>query len=111
MFAPVQEGLFLYTHNVSPYDGGVFHQVQMLESSHKRFTLTQKSQAPLLLPFFAVIPPSYFPIATKLLYIVIDLLCAYALMQIADSGQSGSSRLFTSPRKDIKWDGSSIGAA
>lgn len=23
---PVQEGLFLYTHNVSPYDGGVFHQ-------------------------------------------------------------------------------------
>ena len=22
----VQEGLFLYTHNVSPYDGGVFHQ-------------------------------------------------------------------------------------
>jgi phosphatidylinositol glycan class U len=25
--SPVQEGLFLYTHNVSPYDGGVFHQV------------------------------------------------------------------------------------
>lgn len=23
----VQEGLFLYTHNVSPYDGGIFHQV------------------------------------------------------------------------------------
>jgi hypothetical protein len=23
----VQEGLFLYTRNVSPYDGGVFHQV------------------------------------------------------------------------------------
>ena len=24
----VQEGLFLYTHNVSPYDGGIFHQVK-----------------------------------------------------------------------------------
>lgn len=23
----VQEGLFMYTRNVSPYDGGVFHQV------------------------------------------------------------------------------------
>jgi phosphatidylinositol glycan class U len=27
--ATVQEGLFLYTHNVSPYDGGVFHQVAL----------------------------------------------------------------------------------
>ena len=25
----VQEGLFLYSHNVSPYDGGVFHQVSL----------------------------------------------------------------------------------
>ena len=25
----VQEGVFLYTHNVSPYDGGVFHQVRL----------------------------------------------------------------------------------
>lgn len=23
----VQEGVFLYTHNVSPYDGGAFHEV------------------------------------------------------------------------------------
>jgi hypothetical protein len=30
----VQEGLFLYTHHVSPYDGGVFHQVR-LDSSTK----------------------------------------------------------------------------
>ena len=26
----VKEGLFLYTHNLSPYDGGVFHQVRAL---------------------------------------------------------------------------------
>ncbi|KAL9639312.1 MAG: hypothetical protein Q9164_001010 [Protoblastenia rupestris] len=92
-FKRLQEGLFLYTHNVSPYDGGVFHQ------------------APLLLPLFALIPPAYFPVATKLLYIFIDLLCARALMQITDSRQSGSSRLFTSPRKDTRWDGVAIGAA
>jgi hypothetical protein len=24
----VQEGLFFYTRNVSPYEGGVFHQVR-----------------------------------------------------------------------------------
>lgn len=27
--AAVQEGLFMYTRNVSPYDGGVFHQVRI----------------------------------------------------------------------------------
>lgn len=26
-FKRLQEGLFLYTHNVSPYDGGIYHQV------------------------------------------------------------------------------------
>lgn len=24
----LKEGLFLYTHGVSPYDGGIFHQVR-----------------------------------------------------------------------------------
>lgn len=27
----VQEGLFLYTHGLSPYDGGVFYQVKKLK--------------------------------------------------------------------------------
>lgn len=90
---PVREGLFLYTHNVSPYDGGVFHQ------------------APLLLPLFALIPSSVFSLMTSLLYVGIDLLCAHALIQIAESGESGSSRLFTSPRKNIKWDSIAVGAA
>jgi phosphatidylinositol glycan class U len=31
-FKRLQEGLFLYTRNVSPYDGGVFHQVWSLRS-------------------------------------------------------------------------------
>ena len=89
----VQEGLFLYTHNVSPYDGGVFHQ------------------APLLLPLFALIPSSMFSALTSLLYIGLDILCARALMSIAESGESASSRLFRSPRKDIKWDSMAVGAA
>lgn len=90
---PVQEGLFLYTHNVSPYDGGVFHQ------------------APLLLPLFSLLPDSSnYPIFTYLLYVGIDLLSANALMKIAESGESGSSRLYTSPRKDKKWDSVYIAA-
>ena len=27
-FKRLQEGLFLYSHGVSPYDGGIFHQVR-----------------------------------------------------------------------------------
>ncbi|KAF2501652.1 PIG-U-domain-containing protein [Lophium mytilinum] len=93
-FKRLQEGLFLYTHNVSPYDGGVFHQ------------------APLLLPLFSLLPnPSTQPFATNLLYTIVDLLGASALMQIAESGQSVSSRLFTSPRKALRWSNIAIGAS
>lgn len=92
-FKRLQEGLFLYTHGLSPYDGGVFYQ------------------APLLLPLFALIPSSVFPFLTSLLYVFLDILCAEAIIQIADSGQSTSSRQFISPRKDIKWDSLPIGAA
>ena len=74
------------------------------------FSLT-RSKAPLLLPLFALIPPAAFSLITPLLYILLDLSCANALMYIADSGESASSRLFTSSRKDAKWDPFSIGAA
>jgi len=89
----VQEGLFLYEHNVSPYDGGVYHQ------------------APFLLTLFSLLPSSAaYPIFTYLLYIMVDILSANALMQIADSGEAVSSRLFTSPRKDKRWDSYAIAA-
>ncbi|CAD6578428.1 MAG: hypothetical protein ASARMPREDX12_008741 [Alectoria sarmentosa] len=81
-FKRLQEGLFLYTHN-----------------------------APLLLPLFALVPPSLFSPLTALLYILLDLLCANALIKITESGESGSSRLFTSPRKDMKWDSIAVAAA
>jgi phosphatidylinositol glycan class U len=90
----VQEGLYLYNHNVSPYDGGVYHQ------------------APLLLPLFSLIPSSAtYPIFTYLLYILVDLLSADALMKIADSGEAGSSKHYTSPRKDKRWSSLSIASA
>ncbi|KAI9682052.1 MAG: hypothetical protein M1817_000106 [Caeruleum heppii] len=90
-FKRLQEGLFLYTHNVSPYDGGVFHQ------------------APLLLPLFALLPRQ--PYATALLYILVDILSAISLMNIAEAGEASQSRLFTSPRKDLKWSSAAVGAA
>lgn len=89
----VQEGLFLYNHNVSPYDGGVYHQ------------------APLLLPLFSLLPnPATYPIFTSILYIITDLLSANALYQIAESGEAGASRLFSSPRKAKRWSGYVVAA-
>ncbi|KAH6853310.1 GPI transamidase subunit PIG-U [Chaetomium sp. MPI-CAGE-AT-0009] len=92
-FKRLQEGLFLYNHNVSPYDGGVYHQ------------------APLLLPLFSLLPSfTRVPIFTYLLYTVVDLLSASALWRIADSGEAGSSTLFTSPRREKRWSGFVIAA-
>jgi phosphatidylinositol glycan class U len=91
--ALVQEGLFLYTHNVSSYDGGVYHQ------------------PPLLLPLFSLLPDfSAYPIFTYILYIIVDILSANALMKIAETGEAGSSRLFTSPRREKRWSSIEIGA-
>jgi phosphatidylinositol glycan class U len=89
----VQEGVFLYTHNVSPYDGGVYHQ------------------APLFLPLFALLPsPALQPLATNLLYTLVDLLSAAAIAQIAQSGQNVATRLFTSSRKDSRWTSLAVAA-
>ncbi|KAF2671566.1 putative GPI transamidase component PIG-U [Microthyrium microscopicum] len=93
-FKRLQEGLFLYSHNVSPYDGGVFHQ------------------APLLLPLFSLLPePSSFPLPTNTLYIIMDLLSAYALLKIGQTGVAMSSRLFTSPRKYLNYNTTAIVAS
>lgn len=91
--APVQEGLFLYTHNVSPYDGGVYHQ------------------APLLLPLFSLLPDfSTYPIFAYIVYIIVDVFSADALMKIAETGEACSSRFFTSPRREKRWSSIEIGA-
>lgn len=89
----MQEGLFLYNHNVSPYDGGVYHQ------------------APLFLPLFSLLP-SYtsWPIFTNLLFVAVDILSADALVKIADSCEAGSSALFKSPRRDKRWSGYVVAA-
>ena len=90
----MQEGLFLYHHNVSPYDGGVYHQ------------------APLLLPLFSLLPDvKQWPIFTALLYIVVDLVSADALMRLADSGEAGCSKLFASPRRNKKVSALAVAAA
>ncbi|KAK2766677.1 hypothetical protein FQN54_005990 [Arachnomyces sp. PD_36] len=92
-FKRLQEGLFLYVRNVSPYNGGVFHQ------------------APLLLAWFAPLPKGHlYPLATGLLYSILDLTGGAALIDISESAESVISRLYTSPRKDIKWDGVMVAA-
>ncbi|KID75364.1 Phosphatidylinositol glycan anchor biosynthesis class U protein [Metarhizium brunneum] len=93
-FKRLQEGLFLYNHNVWPYDGGVYHQ------------------APLLLPLFSLLPSvKTWPIFTSVLYILVDLLSADALCTIANSGEAGQSRLFTSPRRAKRACGLAVAAA
>ncbi|KAJ9489481.1 hypothetical protein VN97_g3775 [Penicillium thymicola] len=92
-FKRLQEGLFLYTRNVSPYDGGVFHQ------------------APLLLPLFALLPDAKSsPLPTAIFYFIVDLLNAHALLTISASGQSVKSRLHSAVRKHVRWDGVSVAA-
>ncbi|KGO45097.1 GPI transamidase subunit PIG-U [Penicillium expansum] len=92
-FKRLQEGLFLYTRNVSPYDGGVFHQ------------------APLLLPLFALLPDvKSSPLPTAIFYFIVDLLNAHALVTISASGQSVKSRLHSAVRKHVRWDGVSVAA-
>jgi phosphatidylinositol glycan class U len=68
-------------------------------------------KAPLLLPLFSMIPQFLFESLTLLLYITIDLLCAYELMQIAESGEAQESLRFKSPRKTTKQDSILVGAA
>ncbi|KAM0329402.1 hypothetical protein ACHAQA_004709 [Verticillium albo-atrum] len=93
-FKRLQEGLFLYNHNVSPYDGGVYHQ------------------APLFLPLFSLLPDiQAYPLFAALLYILVDLLSADALARIADSGEAGASKRFTSPRRATRWNGFAVAAA
>ncbi|KAI5288176.1 hypothetical protein KEM54_005415 [Ascosphaera aggregata] len=91
-FKRLQEGVFLYARQLSPYDGGVFHQ------------------APILLPVFSLLPSNAHPLLSGLVYIILDLLSATALLNISESGISTVSRLYTTPRRDIKWDGISIAA-
>jgi GPI-anchor transamidase subunit U len=89
----VQEGLFFYNRNVSPFDGGVYHQ------------------APLLLPLFSLLPDAQaYPLPTNLLYVAVDLLAASALMKTADTGAAVSSYTFQSPRKDLRRSSITIGA-
>lgn len=78
----VQEGVFLYSHNINPYDGGVFHQ------------------APLFLTLFSVLDPFAYPLAVDLVYILCDLFGAIALMRIAETGEAYASRLYKSPRSE-----------
>ncbi|KAF4549624.1 GPI transamidase subunit PIG-U-like protein [Elsinoe fawcettii] len=85
-FKRLQEGVFLYNHGVSPYDGGVFHQV------------------PLLLSFFSLIPDlGRSKLTTIAIYTILDLLTAKALVEIASSDAAVETASFKSPRRDRKW--------
>ncbi|PNS21782.1 hypothetical protein CAC42_380 [Sphaceloma murrayae] len=93
-FKRLQEGLFLYNHGVSPFDGGVFHQV------------------PLLLSFFSLVPDiARSTLTTVAIYTLLDLLSANSLMQIVSSGAGTVSSSFTSPRKASAWSPEMVAAS
>jgi phosphatidylinositol glycan class U len=63
------------------------------------------------LTLFSLLPDfSAYPIFTYVLYIIVDLMSANALMKIAETGEAGSSRLFKSPRREKRWRSIEIGA-
>ena len=99
-FKRLQEGHFLYTHGLSPYDGGVYHQVRLLSKATLQ-SLIESFKAPLLLAFFSSIPASTAVI--NLVYILADISSALSLVEIAQSGVSAVSRLHTSNRKELSW--------
>jgi phosphatidylinositol glycan class U len=55
--------------------------------------------------------PTHYPLVTVLLYTLIDLASAYALMQVFASGQSHTTRFFTSPRESKRWSSSAVAAS
>ncbi|KAF2148694.1 PIG-U-domain-containing protein [Myriangium duriaei CBS 260.36] len=93
-FKRLQEGLFLYNHGVSPYDGGVFHQ------------------APLLLSFFSISPDFVqSPLISLAIYTALDCLIASLLMQIVRSGAATQSQSFSSPRRHRTWSPLAVAAS
>ena len=109
----MQEGLFLYKRNVSPYDGGIFHQVCPSPTSFCNIALRVfRLQAPILLPTFSILPNfALTNTAVGALYTLVDLLNANALEAIADSGEAVSTRLFTSSRSKDRLHSTIVSAA
>ncbi|CAG8228898.1 unnamed protein product [Penicillium olsonii] len=50
------------------------------------------------------------PLPIAVFYFLVDLLNAYALLKISESGQSIKSRLHTAVRQHVRWDGVSVAA-
>ena len=74
--------------------------------------MVASSTRPLLLPLFALLPDATsFPLATNLLYILLDLISAYMLTLIADSGIATTCRLFKSPRRHLRYSSLAIAAS
>lgn len=74
-FKRLQEGIFQYQHNRSPYTGGVFHQ------------------SPLLLALFSTLPPQY----VNVVYSAIDVTIGYLLASTAKELNQSQKGLSTDP--------------
>lgn len=65
-----------------------------------------------MLPLFQFLPDvKTQPLFTAALFIITDLIGASALMKIAESGEAGQSKLYTSPRRDKRSSGLVVAAA
>lgn len=85
--------------------------VSVIAPQHRTSSINPIIQAPLLLPIFSLLPDIHSnPIPTAIFYFLVDLVNAYALVTISESGQSIQSRLHSAVRKHIQWDGVSVAA-
>jgi len=83
----VQEGIYLFRHDIDPYSGGSFRHVCSLKLRLSAGFDFYLHKSPLLLSLFTTILPSSGQLAS-LLWTINDLVGAYALVQISRSRQN-----------------------
>lgn len=74
-------------------------------------TFIDVRKAPLFLPLFSLLPGDRtFHLTSTLLYTILDIMSANALIQVSETQVASSSHYFTSPRADRRWSSIAVAA-